>query len=79
MAAKRKTVTRVTVVENANRALRQSGTWQLTPEQRQAISTFTEGLLMDMNDYRGFGYLQSELQDDGTLRADHDDTRRIYF
>ena len=77
MPAARVTVNLADVVRKLNTYLASEGT---TPAQRQVLATFVEGLLMDRNAYRGFGYQRSEWKADGSgLRDGYDDTRRLYY
>jgi hypothetical protein len=77
MSATRKTIPRERIVASLNRALAHNGT--LTDEQRLILASFVGGILIDSDAYRGYNYLASEFTDDGTLRPDHNDSRRRYF
>lgn len=85
MADTRKTIPRALLVDSLNRALATSGAHSLTGDQRRTLAAFVDGVLSDANTYRGFNYQTSEFNPDtadgrfGGLRADHDDSRRIYY
>lgn len=50
-----------------------------TPEERRAFAHVAEHVLFESDTYRGFRYLPSELNEDGTLKDGYDDTRRNYY
>jgi len=83
MAGTRKTIDRAALVGALNRALGTEAT--LTADQRRLLASFVEGVLIDGSAYRGFGYQRSEFNPDtadgqfGGLRAEHDESRRIYY
>lgn len=75
--SKRKTVSVSDLVETANRML------SVTPDawvgERWGISAFIESVLHDAERYAGFRYLDTELNDDGSLIDSYDDSRRRYY
>jgi hypothetical protein len=81
----RKTVDIETVKEMVNRGLETSSSTLylegLTPEQafRTGLTAVLEQVLMSTGNYKGFAYQRSELQSDGTLKPDYDNTRRKYY
>lgn len=90
----RKTIPRAAVIESLNRALSMPdaapGVPGLSVAERSTLASFVGGILLDLDTYRGFGYQTSELIADGDtetpslpncprLRADMDDSRRIYY
>jgi len=83
--AARKTIAVEDVRDMVNRALAFPDTFHrvegMTPEQamRIGVASLMEQILHATGNYRGFGYLVSELTEDGTLREGHDDSRRRYF
>ena len=77
MSATRKTIPRERIVASLNTALAADA--GLTDAQRLTLASFVGGILLDSDAYRGFGYLASELTDDGTLRPDYNDSRRRYY
>jgi len=85
MTDTRKTIPRALLVDSLNRALATSGEYSLTADQRRTLASFVDGVLSDARTYRGFNYQQSEFNPntpDGQfagLRADYDDTRRLYY
>jgi hypothetical protein len=75
--ATRKTLDRQTLVSALNTALASDGT---TVEDRRMLAAFADGVLLEGNAYKGFGYQRSEWNVGGTgLREGHDDTRRLYY
>ena len=72
----RKTVNIANAVGIANVYLAGEST---DPVSRMAVAGFLQALLFSANAYAGFRYLPSELDSDGTLRPDYDDSRRAYF
>ena len=85
MTDTRKTIPRATLVDALNRALATSGQFSLTADQRRTLAAFVDGVLSDAHTYRGFNYQRGQFNPDtpdgqfGGLRADYDDTRRIYY
>jgi hypothetical protein len=77
MAKAKKTVNVRELVARANAALK------ATPDdwvgEREGISMFIQAILMDTDNYRGFGYLPSEFDEDGKLADWYDDSRRHYY
>jgi hypothetical protein len=71
----RKTVEIATVRDTVNRMLAAPNG---TAEGRRALAVLAESILMSTGNYRGFGYLPSELSAPGVLRDGYDDTRRRY-
>lgn len=49
-----------------------------TSEMRRGAFGVLEAVLFKSGNYKGFSYLPSELDDDGRLKPDYDDTRRKY-
>jgi hypothetical protein len=47
--------------------------------QRMGVCALVEAVLHRSGNYCGFRYLTSEKHDDGSLREDHDDSRRQYL
>lgn len=50
-----------------------------TPDERRGAYSVLESVLMETDNYKGFGYLLSETNGEGRLKEDYDDTRRRYF
>lgn len=48
-------------------------------EQRKGVITLLESVLFETDNYRGFRYLPSEKDLNGSLLPDYDDTRREYI
>lgn len=65
------------VKEAANQMLRDSQDFVLA--ERRGIIALVERVLHDADQYKGFQYLPSELDESGQLRKEYDDTRRRYF
>lgn len=80
----RKTINVATVVERANTFLAAPDSFTidgLDPRsQRLGVCGLLESILHETGNYAGFRYQTTEW-DEGTtaLRADYDDSRRIYF
>lgn len=52
---------------------------EFSAEERRGAYLILERILLDSGNYRGFSYLPTELNEDGTiLRKDYDSTRRRY-
>ena len=75
--AARKTVSVEFVKERTNTFLATSE--DSMAEMRKGMSALLESVLFETNTYKGFRYLSTETNDDGTLRDDFDDTRRYYY
>lgn len=77
--AARKTVSVAFVKEKTNSFLETS--IDEASEARQGMCALLEAILFECNAYKGFQYLPSELEDDGTLKPDgeYDGTRRRYY
>ena len=69
----RKTVAVGTLLHRLNYFLASD---QSTPEEREVMATFVEGVLHDTGNYRGFRYLPN---DHNELDFESDGTRRFYF
>lgn len=52
---------------------------QTSPDARRAVALLLESVLLATDNYRGFKYQSSEINEDGTLRDGYDDTRRRYY
>jgi hypothetical protein len=70
---KRKTVAVGTLLHRLNYFLASDLS---TPEEREAMATFVEGVLHDTGNYEGFRYLPN---DHCELDFESDGTRRFYF
>jgi hypothetical protein len=79
----RQTVRVVDIVARANLQLAQPdcarGGVYMSADVRRGIIAALEPVLHQADAYAGFRYLRSELNDDGTLRPQYDDTRREYI
>jgi len=83
----RKTLRRDLLVSTANHqiaaltsaAISADLTWEQANTSRRAICTLLETVLLDSNAYAGFGYLATELNEDGTLIQNFDDLARRYY
>jgi len=81
MMAKRKTIPVVRVKEIANHVLANS-TEDFSPEQRLAVAGLLETILMETDNYRGFGYLPGVYEYDDvklTAKLTGDESRRVYY
>lgn len=72
----RKTVAVADLKDRVNKILAHAPT---TRQNRIAVASLLEGVLMDTGNYKGFQYLHTELDLNGQLRPKHDDTRRRYI
>lgn len=71
----RKTIDVQAVKDRSNYML----TVLVTPEARMGVSTLLESILFTTDNYNGFRYLPSELNEDGSLKEDYDTTQRQYY
>lgn len=72
----RKTIEVDRVLATANYYLAAPNT---TAENRKGIYALLESILFATEQYRGFGYLPSEVDANGALLPDYDETRRHYY
>lgn len=72
----RKTINVMDLVEALNRFLASPGS---TPSQRAGVIIAVEHALNMAHAYRGYNFLPSERNEDGTLQNVYDETRRFYY
>lgn len=74
----RKTVNVSHIVETANRVLASDAPW-FDDAYRNGIIGMVEACLFAADAYKGYQFLPSELDEDGSLKRTYNSTRRTYI
>ena len=77
MGKARKTIDVQTLVRITNNMLANSQDER--KDERYAMAILLETLLMEVNAYKGFKYLQIEFDENGKVKTLGDESRRAYF